>query len=97
MSDIDNRGYVNPEVLVSTEWVAEHLDDASVRIIESNEDQLLYSSGHIPGAVQVDWTTDLNDQLLRDYLDKDGFDALMSRIGVTPDTNVVFYGDKNNW
>lgn len=97
MSDIANRGYANSDVLVSTEWVAEHLDDPSVRIIESNEDQLLYPSGHIPGAVQVDWTTDLNDQILRDYLDKEGFEALMSRIGATPDTNVVFYGDKNNW
>ncbi|MFQ5751774.1 MAG: sulfurtransferase [bacterium] len=97
MSDIDNRDYVNPDVLVSTAWVAEHMEDQTVRIIESNEDQLLYPSGHIPGAVQVDWTTDLNDQILRDYLDKEGFEALMSRIGVTPDTNVVFYGDKNNW
>ena len=97
MTDIANRGYVHPEVLVSTDWVAERLQDSSVRIVESNEDPLLYPSGHIPGAVQVDWSTDLNDQLRRDYLSKAGFDALMSRIGVTPDTTVVFYGDKNNW
>ena len=97
MSDIANRGYANPDALVSTEWVAAHLDDPGVRIIESNEDPLLYPSGHIPGAVQVDWTIDLNDQLRRDYLSKDGFEGLMSRIGVTPDTTVVFYGDKNNW
>jgi thiosulfate/3-mercaptopyruvate sulfurtransferase len=97
MSAIDSRGYANPDRLVSTDWVAEHLNDANVRIVESNEDPLLYPSGHIPGAVQVDWTTDLNDQLRRDYLRKDGFEALMSRIGVTSDTTVVFYGDKNNW
>ncbi len=97
MSEIASRGYVNPDVLVSTEWVAAHLNDPSIRIIESNEDPLLYPSGHIPGAVQVDWTNDLNDPLRRDYLDKGGFEALMSRIGATNDTTVVFYGDKNNW
>ena len=97
MSAIQNRGYAHPEMLVSTDWVAENLDNPAIRIIESNEDPLLYPSNHIPGAVEVDWTTDLNDQLRRDYLNKDGFEALMSRIGVTPDTAVVFYGDKNNW
>jgi thiosulfate/3-mercaptopyruvate sulfurtransferase len=97
MSNITSRGYAHADVLVSTEWVAEHLDDPNVRIIESNEDPLLYTSGHIPGAVEVDWAVDLNDQLRRDYLRKDGFEALMSRIGVTPDTLLVFYGDKNNW
>lgn len=97
MTDIAQRGYVNSNVLVSTDWVAAHLNDVSVRMIESNEDQLLYPAGHILGAVQVDWTTDLNDPLRRDYLNKSGFEALMSRIGVTPDTTVVFYGDKNNW
>ncbi len=97
MTSIAQRGYVKPEVLVDTDWVAAHLNDPSVRIIESNEDQLLYPSGHIPGAVQVDWAADLNDQLRRDYLDKAGFDKLMSRIGATQDTTVVFYGDKSNW
>ena len=97
MSDIASRGYANPDVLVSTEWVAEHLEDPAVRIIESNEDQLLYPSGHIPGAVQVDWAVDLNDQLRRDYLRRDGFEALMGRIGATRDTVCVFYGDRNNW
>jgi thiosulfate/3-mercaptopyruvate sulfurtransferase len=97
MSEISSRGYVRPEVLVSTEWVAANLNNPSVRIIESNEDPLLYPSGHIPGAVQVDWTTDLNDPLTRDYIQKAGFEALASRIGITPDTTVVFYGDKNNW
>jgi thiosulfate/3-mercaptopyruvate sulfurtransferase len=97
MSDIESRGYVNADVLVSTDWVAAHLDDPNVRIIESNEDPLLYPSGHIRGAVQVDWTTDLNDALQRDYINKSQFEELMSRIGVTNDTTVVFYGDKNNW
>ncbi len=97
MSEIENRGYVKPEVLVSTEWVAEHLSDPNVRIIESNEDPLLYPSGHVPGAVEVDWTRDLNDPLRRDYLAQEGFSALMRRIGVTRDTTLVLYGDKNNW
>ncbi|KXK54811.1 MAG: putative thiosulfate sulfurtransferase [Chloroflexi bacterium OLB13] len=97
MSDIQTRGYVNPDVLVSTEWLAEHLTDPSIRIVESNEDPLLYPSGHAPGAVQIDWTHDLNDPIVRDYLDKAGFEALMSRSGISNDTTVVFYGDKNNW
>lgn len=97
MSEIQERGYSHPETLVSTEWVAQHLEDPNVRIIESNEDPLLYPSGHIPGAVEVDWTRDLNDQLRRDYLGKVEFEALMSRIGATPDTTLVIYGDKSNW
>jgi thiosulfate/3-mercaptopyruvate sulfurtransferase len=97
MSDIANRGYAKPDILVSTDWVAQHLNDANIRIIESNEDPLLYPSGHVSGAVQVDWTNDLNDPLKRDYLDKAGFEKLASKIGITPDTTLVFYGDKNNW
>ncbi len=97
MSDIAARGYANPDVLVSTEWLAENLENPQIRIIESNEDQLLYSSGHIPGAVEVDWVKDLNDPIRRDYLQREGFEELMSKIGVTQETQVVFYGDKNNW
>jgi thiosulfate/3-mercaptopyruvate sulfurtransferase len=97
MSQIADRGYAHPEVLVSTDWVAAHLDDPAVRIVESDEDALLYASGHIPGAVEVDWTRDLNDPLQRDYLDGERFAALMGRIGATPETTIVFYGDKNNW
>ena len=96
-TEIGQRGYAHPDVLVSTDWVADHLKDSNIRIVESNEDQLLYPSGHIPGAVQVDWTTDLNDAVRRDYLDRAGFEKLASRIGITPETTVVFYGDKNNW
>jgi thiosulfate/3-mercaptopyruvate sulfurtransferase len=95
--NIEDKGYVHPEVLASTEWVAEHSRHANVRVIESNEDTLLYASGHVAGAVHVDWTSDLNDQLRRDYITRAGFEQLMSRIGATPDTMVVFYGDKNNW
>lgn len=97
MTAIADRGYRHADRLVSTDWVAAHTSDPNVRIIESNEDTLLYATGHVPGAVHVDWTSDLNDQLRRDYIERAGFEALMSRIGVTPDTTVVFYGDKNNW
>ncbi|MCC6904800.1 MAG: sulfurtransferase [Anaerolineae bacterium] len=96
-SDIASRGYAKPEILVSTEWLADNLKNPNIRIVESNEDPLLYPSGHIPGAVEVDWTTDLNDQVRRDYLGREGFEKLAARIGITPDTTVIFYGDKNNW
>ena len=97
MTSIQERGYANPDALVSTDWLAEHLNDPGIRIVESNEDPLLYPSGHIPGAVQVDWVTDLNDPVRRDYLSRAEFEALASRLGITPETTVVFYGDKNNW
>ena len=97
MSDISARGYTHPDKLVSTDWVAAHLEDRDVRLVESNEDPLLYASGHIPGAAEVDWVRDLNDPLRRDYLRREGFQALMRRLGATPDTTLVFYGDKNNW
>jgi thiosulfate/3-mercaptopyruvate sulfurtransferase len=94
---IAERGYVTPDVLVATDWVQEHLNDPGIRIAESNEDPLLYSSNHIPGAVEIDWTRDLNDPVRRDYLDRTAFEELMRRIGVTRDTTVILYGDKNNW
>jgi thiosulfate/3-mercaptopyruvate sulfurtransferase len=97
VSAIESRGYVHPEVLVSTDWVAEHLNDPQVRIIESNEDPLLYATGHIPGAVEVDWTRDLNDPVRRDYLGREGFESLMRRHGISRDTTAVLYGDRNNW
>jgi thiosulfate/3-mercaptopyruvate sulfurtransferase len=89
--------YAKPDVLVDTEWVAQHLNDSSVRLIESNEDVLLYDLGHIPGALKLDWVGDLNDPLVRDYLHKEEFEQLMGRLGISNDTTVVFYGDKNNW
>ena len=94
---IEQRGYVQPEVLVSTDWVAEHRNDPNIRLIESNEDPLVYPSGHIPGAVEVDWVRHLNDPIRRDYLGRDGFQELMRRIGATKDTTLVLYGDRNNW
>ena len=92
-----DKGYVHPEVLVSTDWVAAHGNDAAVRLLESNEDVLLYDTGHIPGAQKIDWQDDLNDSLVRDYIGKDAFAALMRNLGVSNDTTVVFYGDKSNW
>jgi thiosulfate/3-mercaptopyruvate sulfurtransferase len=97
VTPIENRGYAHPEVLVSTDWVAQHLNDPKVRLIESNEDLLLYDTGHIPGAVKVDWTNDLNDQLVRDYIDRDRLQRLLRSKGIDNDTTIVFYGDKNNW
>jgi len=96
-SVIEARGYAHPEVLVSTEWVAHHLGDPSVRLIESDEDVLLYEIGHVPGALKVDWVADLNDPLTRDYVDHARLQALLRRLGVREDTTIVFYGDKNNW
>jgi thiosulfate/3-mercaptopyruvate sulfurtransferase len=92
-----NTGYARAEVLVNTNWVAEHLNDPNIRLLESNEDVLLYDLGHIPGAVKIDWVVDLNDPLVRDYLDKERFEKLMSEKGISNDTTVIFYGDKNNW
>jgi thiosulfate/3-mercaptopyruvate sulfurtransferase len=94
---IAERGYRHPEVLVSTEWVAEHLNDPTVRVVESDEDLLLYEVGHIPGAVKIDWVTDLNDPVTRDYLDAERMQALLRARGINQDTTIVFYGDKNNW
>jgi thiosulfate/3-mercaptopyruvate sulfurtransferase len=89
--------YAHPEVLVSTEWVANHLNDPGIRIVESDEDVLLYDVGHIPGAIKIDWQTELQDPLIRDYISKENFEKLMSEKGISNDTAVVFYGDKNNW
>jgi thiosulfate/3-mercaptopyruvate sulfurtransferase len=89
--------YVHPEVLVSADWVQEHLNDPKVRVVESDEDVLLYEMGHIPGAVKIDWQGDLQDQLIRDYIDAEKFASICSRSGISSDTTVVFYGDKSNW
>jgi thiosulfate/3-mercaptopyruvate sulfurtransferase len=89
--------YAHPEYLIETDWVAEHLSDPKVRIIESDEDALLYKMGHIPGAVQVDWFTTLQHPLRRDFLSKEQFEKFCSEAGITNDTALVFYGDKSNW
>lgn len=90
-------GYAHPEVLVTTQWVADHLEDPKVRILESDEDLLLYELGHIPGALKLDWETQMQQPVTRDFVDKAGFEQLASERGITNDTTVVFYGDKNNW
>jgi thiosulfate/3-mercaptopyruvate sulfurtransferase len=94
---IDAKQYARPDALVSTEWLAARLDDPAVRVLESDEDVLLYESGHIPGALKIDWHTDLNDPVQRDYIGRDSFQALVRRLGIDETTTVVFYGDKNNW
>ena len=89
--------YAHPERLVTTEWLAEHLGDAGLVVVESDEDVLLYDSGHIPGAVKVDWHTDLNDPVTRDYVDGARFSEVLGQRGISRDTTIVVYGDKNNW
>ncbi len=90
-------GYAKPDYLVETDWVAEHLRDPKVRIVESDEDILLYDTGHIPGAIKLDWFTSLQAPLERDFLSQSAFEKLLSNLGIGSDTTVVFYGDKNNW
>src|ERR671939_544621 len=89
--------YAHPEKLVTAEWLEAHLDDPNVVIVESDEDVLLYDTGHIPGAVKVDWHTELNDQVTRDYVDGEGFARLCRAKGIGRDDTVVFYGDNFNW
>lgn len=90
-------GYAHPEVLVETNWVAEHLNDANTRIIEASEDVLLYEVGHLPGAVKLDWHVDVQDPISRDFVNQQGFEQLMSRWGISNDTLIILYGDRNNW
>ena len=89
--------YAHPERLVTTTWLAEHLGEPGLVVVESDEDVLLYDVGHIPGAVKVDWHTELNDPVTRDYVDGAGFARLCGERGITRETTVVFYGDRNNW
>jgi thiosulfate/3-mercaptopyruvate sulfurtransferase len=91
------QSYAHPEVLVDTAWVEAHLDDPSVRIIEADEDPLLYEVGHIRNAVKLDWHVDVQDPVRRDFVSKEDFEKLMSRYGVTNDMTIVLYGDKSNW
>jgi thiosulfate/3-mercaptopyruvate sulfurtransferase len=88
--------YAN-DVLVETQWVQEHLDDESIRIIEVDENPALYAESHIPGAIGFDWKKDLQDQVKRDFLGPDAFSALFGGRGVSNDHTVVLYGDRNNW
>jgi thiosulfate/3-mercaptopyruvate sulfurtransferase len=89
--------FAHPEFVVETDWVLSHLNDPQVRLVESDEDALLYETGHIPGAVKVDWFTTLQHPLQRDFISQQEFESLCSRLSITNDTTVVFYGDKSNW
>ena len=89
--------YTHPDVLVSTDWVLENKDNEGIKVVESNEDILLYETGHIEGTIKLDWETELQDSLIRDYVNKDNFEALMSSKGISENDTVVFYGDRSNW
>lgn len=89
--------YTHPEVLVSTQWVADHQNSPDIRIVEVDEDIQLYDIGHIPGAIIIDWQTDLQHAVIRDYIGSEDFEDLLSGSGIGRDTTVVFYGDNNNW
>jgi thiosulfate/3-mercaptopyruvate sulfurtransferase len=91
------QDYTNPEKLVSGEWLEAHLGDPGLVVVESDEDVLLYETGHIPGAVKIDWHTDLNDPVIRDYIQGPAFAKLLGDRGISRDTTVVIYGDKSNW
>jgi thiosulfate/3-mercaptopyruvate sulfurtransferase len=91
------EGYANPGALVDADWLQKHLKDPKIRIVESNEDVLLYDTGHIPGAVHIDWRGDLQNNTVRDYVSPQQFAEICSRNGISPKTTVVFYGDKSNW
>jgi thiosulfate/3-mercaptopyruvate sulfurtransferase len=91
------QAYAHPDRLVTTDWLAQHLDDDGIVVVESDEDVLLYDTGHVPGAVKVDWHTELNDQITRDYLDAEGFARLCRAKGIERTDTIVFYGDNFNW
>lgn len=94
---VEALGYAHPDRLVTTDWLASHQGTPGVVVLESNEDVLLYDTGHIPGAIKIDWHTELNDPVVRDYLDGEQFAALMSKKGISRDDTIVLYGDKSNW
>lgn len=99
LQDTEDRfqQYAHPQMLVSTDWLAAHLDDPTVVVVESDEDVLLYDTGHIPGAIKIDWHMDLNDPVTRDYIDGEAFARLMAQKGISRESTVVFYGDNFNW
>jgi thiosulfate/3-mercaptopyruvate sulfurtransferase len=91
------NGYAHPEVLVETSWVAEHLNDPKIRLVEVDVDTTAYDSGHIPGAAGWNWKKDTQQTVIRDIPGKAAWEGLLSRSGITPDTTLIFYGDTNNW
>ncbi|MBI2881864.1 MAG: sulfurtransferase [Candidatus Tectomicrobia bacterium] len=92
-----SQGYAHPEVLVTTDWVAQHRNDPDVRLLEVDVDTKAYEEGHVPGAVGLNWTTQLQDSLRRDLVSRENLERLMGQCGITPDTKVIVYGDNNNW
>ena len=92
-----NKGYAHPEVLKDTEWVAAHLKDPKVVLLESNEDPALYEVGHIPGAIELNWTHDLNDEIMRDFVSRNKLTELFRSLGIENESTIVLYGDRNNW
>jgi thiosulfate/3-mercaptopyruvate sulfurtransferase len=86
-----------PDVLVTTDWVSQHLNDGTIRVVEVDVDTAAYDQGHVPGAVGWNWSTELCDTLVRDIIPADKFESLMARSGIANDTTVVLYGDNNNW
>ncbi|WP_291036819.1 sulfurtransferase [Herbiconiux sp.] len=90
-------GYAHPERLVGGDWLEAHLGEPGLVVVESDEDVLLYETGHIPGSIKIDWHTDLNDPVQRDYIDGEAFAALLGAKGISRDSTVVIYGDKSNW
>ncbi len=89
--------FAHPERLVSGDWLEAHLGTPGLVVVESDEDVLLYETGHITGAVKIDWHTDLNDPVVRDYIDGEAFATLLGSKGISRDSTIVVYGDKNNW
>src|SRR5437660_3528651 len=91
------ESYANPQALVATQWVADHLNDASIRLLEVDVDTAAYAQGHAPGAVGINWTTQLGDPIRRDIPGKQQWEQLLSQAGASSETRLVFYGDNNNW
>src|SRR5713101_3050962 len=96
-TEVSRAGYAHPEVLVDTAWVAAHLTDPKVKVVEVDVDTTAYEKGHVPGAIGLDWRKDLQAQPVRDLLPKDQFEALLSRHGTSADDTIIAYGDNNNW
>ena len=92
-----DKGYIHPGVLKDTEWVAAHLKDPKVVLLESNEDPALYEVGHIPSAIELSWTQDLNDEVKRDFVSREDLTELFQVLGIENESTLVLYGDKNNW
>src|SRR6266568_2719487 len=94
---MSTNGYAHPEKLVSTEWLAGHLEDGTLRIVDVDEDTDAYDKGHIPGSIGWNWSTDLHTEVGRDYLDREALEQLLRAGGVADNTTVVLYGGNNNW